>query len=107
MRRYAPMRSSPGTVIPLGVRRAVLERDGGCVGARAGIVHTCGGTIELDHVRASHGIGMKSESTVGNLVSLCGTAHRWKTENGRIARPKLLEYLAAVERVGAQEAPQK
>jgi 5-methylcytosine-specific restriction endonuclease McrA len=90
------MRSSPGTVIPWHIRKAVLERDQGCVGLRAGMLHSCSGNIELDHVRASHGMGMKSESTAENLVSLCGVAHRQKTEAGKIWRPKLLAYLAGV-----------
>jgi hypothetical protein len=55
------------------------------------------GSDEQDHVRASHGIGMKSESVASNLVLLCGLHHRWKTEHGREARPLLLEYLERAE----------
>jgi len=41
-------------------------------------------------------MGMKSPSTEDNLVVLCGAHHRWKTENGREARPLLLAYLEAL-----------
>jgi len=98
LRRYAPMKQSRGTVIPAELRIAVHRRDAGCVGERAGFpVAEHFGGLELDHVRASHGIGMKSETTRDNLVSLCGSCHRWKTENGREARPLLLAYLSKVE----------
>ena len=93
LRRYAPMKQSRGTVIPSEVRRAVMKRDVVCVGLIAGFPGNHSGTLELDHVRASHGIGMKSSSTEDNLVLLCANHHRWKTEHGREARPLLLEYL--------------
>jgi 5-methylcytosine-specific restriction endonuclease McrA len=89
------MKQSRGTVIPSDVRKAVVERDRVCVGIIAGFPGDHGGTLELDHVRASHGIGMKSSSTADNLVVLCARHHRWKTENGRTARPMLLAYLGA------------
>jgi 5-methylcytosine-specific restriction endonuclease McrA len=95
LRRYAPMKSSRGTVIPGDVRVVVLTRDQGCVGPRVGMPGDCGGSLELDHVRASHGMGMKSSTEPGNLVALCGSHHRWKTSNGRAARPILLAYLEA------------
>jgi 5-methylcytosine-specific restriction endonuclease McrA len=95
LRRYAPMKRSRGTVIPSDVRGDVLERDKGCVGVGR-LPGECGGTIELDHVRASGGMGMKSRSTRDNLVSLCGNHHRWKTSPGREARPILIAYLEAV-----------
>jgi hypothetical protein len=96
VRRYAPLRQSIGTVIPLAVRREVLARDAGCVGPAVGMDLHCAGGIELDHVEASHGMGMKSRTTADNLVSLCGLHHRIRTESGRIWRPKLLAYLATV-----------
>lgn len=96
LRRYSTLKPSRGTVIPADVRAAVKARDTGCVGRRIGMEHECFGGIELDHVRASGGIGMKSRSTVDNLVCLCSTAHRIKTENGRKWRPVLLDYLAKV-----------
>lgn len=99
VRRYAPVKASTGTTIPRDMRLRVLHRDeratGGCVGFGRFPVE-CAGPLELDHVRASHGMGMKSETTDDNLVALCGACHRWKTENGRKARPILLDYLAGV-----------
>lgn len=88
-----------GTVWPPEIRAAIEARDGGyCVGARAGfparVLQACvGQPVEIDHVR-SGGMGMKSPSTVDNGVCLDAWCHRWKTENGRTARPLLIEYLA-------------
>lgn len=93
MRRYTSLRPSAGTRIPPEVRLAVLQRDQGCVLFGAG---DCAGALELDHVRASHGVGMKSPTVAENLVTLCGSHHRWKTEHGREARPILLDYLSGV-----------
>jgi 5-methylcytosine-specific restriction endonuclease McrA len=93
IRRYSPIKKSAGTVIPPKVRDAVKERDRYCVGPRVGMAEGCYGGLELDHVRASGGIGMKSPSTPENLVTLCATHHREKTEHGRIWRPRLMAYL--------------
>lgn len=93
LRRYAPMPKSRGTVIPAGIRLAVHLRDSGCVGARLGWPGTHSSALELDHVRSSGGLGLKSRTTEDNLVALCGDCHRWKTANGRAARPQLLAYL--------------
>lgn len=100
LRRYAQMKPSKGTVIPLSLRVAVKFRDMKardewpvCVGPIVGMPGDCAGQSEIDHVRASGGIGMKSPTELGNLVSLCSTHHREKTENGRKWRPKLLAYL--------------
>jgi len=91
------MKPSRGTVIPADVRRDVQDRDQGCVCERAGfpaqIVAACGGELQPDHVRASHGMGMKSASSRDNLVMLSANSHRWKTANGRLARPLLIRYL--------------
>lgn len=95
MRRYQPLKPSRGTVIPADVRTEVMNRDRGCVGHRVlGMPGPCTFGIELDHVRASHGIGLKSETTARNLISLCPLAHRLKTDYGKTWRPLLLEYLA-------------
>lgn len=101
LRRYGPMKQSAGTTIPLTVRMAVLERDRYCVCDRAyfpgALVLTCPRLpVELDHVRASHGMGMKSETTEANLVALSGQCHLWKTTHGREARELLLAYLERV-----------
>ncbi len=95
LRRYAPMKPSRGTVIPHELRVLVFRRDGICKGADL-FPGDCAGPLEVDHVRASGGMGMKSRTELDNLVSLCGSHHRWKTEHGKTARPLLLEYLASV-----------
>jgi len=99
VRRYAALKPSRGTTIPGDMRRRVLDRDyhanrssAGCV-LQFRVVHTCAGARELDHVRASHGTGMKSVTCDCNLVSLCSVAHRIKTEHGKDVRPVLLDYL--------------
>lgn len=89
------MKPSAGTRIPHDERMAVTLRDTICVGRVVGLSAGCSGGLELDHVRASGGIGMKSRSTRDNLVRLCGSCHRSKTENGRLWRPALLHYLEA------------
>ena len=99
LRRYVSMKPSRGTAIPASLRAEVYASDQGCVGPIVGMPGECQGAIELDHVRASHGTGMKSETTRSNLVSLCSggaTAyghHRLKTEHGRTWRPALLAYI--------------
>jgi hypothetical protein len=103
IRRYAAPKPSRGTVIDHPTRLRVMTRDaktaGGCVGFALFPVQ-CGGGLELDHVRASHGMGMKSVTCDCNLVSLCGNCHKYKTAYGREARPILLDYL---ERFGYSE----
>jgi hypothetical protein len=101
MRRYHEMRKSIGTTWPPEVRAAIEARDPWCVGPLVGMPGECYGTPEIDHVRASHGIGMKSRSTVDNGVRLCGGHHRLKTNAGKTWRPVLLDYL---ERVGDPHA---
>lgn len=93
LRRYAPLKASSGTRIPDAVRRQVILRDAGCVGPRVGMPTECAGGIELDHVRTSGGLGLKSASTADNVLSMCGTHHRMKTLEGRRWRPRLLAYL--------------
>lgn len=94
--KRTPMKRSRGTVIPPEIRLEVHLRDDGCVGFGR-FPGPCGGALETDHVRAG-GMGMKSRTETDNLVSLCQTCHRWKTEHGRVARAILLDYL---ERVNA------
>lgn len=103
LRRYAPMKPSAGTQIPTAIRIAVRARDRYCVCDRAGfpkaVLSQCRASYtepELDHVRASGGMGMKSETSERNLVLLSGWCHRWKTEHGREARMLLLAYLERV-----------
>jgi 5-methylcytosine-specific restriction endonuclease McrA len=104
LRRY-PTRHRRGDFrapdpVPPGVRAQVRARDRVCVFTRLGIPHDCFGQLELDHVRASGGLGLRSRSTADNLVVLCPSAHRLKTLEGRRWRPVLLAW---IERA-AQEA---
>ena len=56
---------------------------------------TCAGQSENDHVRASGGISMKSDSIATNCARLCnGTHHPMKTNEGKRWRPRLLEVIA-------------
>lgn len=95
LRRYAPIKPSRGTQWPGEVRAAIYLRDGWCVGPRAGFAGECAGSLEVDHIRASGAIGMKSRSALDNGAILCSEHHRWKTEHGREARPMLLDYVAS------------
>jgi 5-methylcytosine-specific restriction endonuclease McrA len=83
--------------IPPAVRDHVRQRDGGCVFARLGILHECFGQLEIDHVRASGGLGLRSPSTADNLVLLCPAAHLEKTLHGRVWRPVLLAWIESAE----------
>jgi hypothetical protein len=82
------------------LRAYIRQRDSGCVaplllmGEFGGV---CQGPLQIDHVRASGGLGMKSPTSKGNLVLLCAWHHKLKTEYGRVWRPLLLAYLARVE----------
>jgi hypothetical protein len=89
------LRPSRGTQWPQTESDAIYERDRGmCVGPAAGLPGDCYGQTERHHVRASHGMGMKSESTRYNGTLLCNGAHHpWATVHGREARPLLLAYL--------------
>lgn len=51
--------------------------------------------IELDHVNTS-GLGKRGPSIPENLVSLCGLHHRIKTEQSRVWREKLNDYLRKI-----------
>jgi hypothetical protein len=68
-----------------------------CVGFLVGMPGPCFGALEIDHVRASGAVGMKSRSTVDNGVLVCSSHHREKTENGRQWRPVLLDYIERAE----------
>lgn len=92
MRTYGGLKPSAGTRIPPDMRLRVLTRDDGCVlfGRAPG---DCQFANELDHVRGSGGMGMKSVTCDCNLVTACGAHHRWKTEHGREGREIELAYL--------------
>jgi 5-methylcytosine-specific restriction endonuclease McrA len=94
-RRCDPRSPDP---VPPSVRARVRARDRDCVFARLGIPHECFGQLELDHVRASGGLGLRSRSTRDNLVLLCPVAHRMKTLEGRRWRPVLLAWIERAAR---------
>jgi hypothetical protein len=102
LRRYPTHRRAQGIgrldPIPATVRAHVRRRDGGCVFGRLGVPHDCFGRFELDHVRASGGLGIRSRSTPDNLVVLCPAAHLEKTLHGRRWRPVLLAWIERAER---------
>ena len=76
----------------------VRARDRGCVAHDwHPRLNPCQGPLDVDHVRASGGLGMKSPTHRSNMVVLCRWHHKLKTEYGRTWRPLLLAYL---ERVG-------
>jgi hypothetical protein len=79
-------------------KRYVRERDRGCV-ARDWHprLAPCQGPLDVDHVRASGGLGMKSPTHRTNMVVLCRWHHRLKTEYGKVWRPLLIDYLERVE----------
>jgi 5-methylcytosine-specific restriction endonuclease McrA len=93
IRRLHPLKPSKGTVIPPKVRLQVRARDRGCVGPRIGMERECFGQLELDHIRASGGLGLKSASVPENLVTLCGQHHYEKTIHGRTWRPLLIQWI--------------
>lgn len=99
LKSKARLKPSKGTVIPPHVRAYVYARDNmRCVGPIVGMPGACGGWLELDHVRASGGIGMKSPSTADNLLILCGLIHHpLKTREAKQWRPSLIAYLEIVE----------
>lgn len=102
LRRYAPIKPSRGTEWPPEVRAAAYALHHGCLGLRVGMPLPCSGSIELDHIRASGGISLKSPSTLDNAAPLCSAHHRVKTEAGRLWRPLLIAAVdAALRRDGA------
>lgn len=93
--RRTPLRPSRGTVWPPDVREHVASHQPPCIGPLAGMPGDCTrGTSELDHVRASGGIGMKSRSIATNGARLCWWHHSLKTREGRTYRPRLLTVIA-------------
>jgi len=109
LRRYTPLAPSRGTTWPLEVRAHVAEHQPLCLGPHAGMPGDCAGRTELDHVRASHGINMKSKSIATNAAQLCSWHHRLKTEHAKTWRPRLLTVIRTLygdcERCRAEETP--
>ena len=76
----------------------ILQRDKGCIGARLDMEGPCDGRIEIDHI-LNGGMGRRGPSIALNLVSLCSSHHRVKTDSARAWRPLLIEYVCNVEPV--------
>lgn len=93
MRRGA-LKSSGGTRWPTAVRLHVETHQRGCLGAAVNMPGPCAGALELDHIRASGGIGMKSLSIAVNAARTCTWHHSIKTREGRTWRPKLIAEVA-------------
>lgn len=83
------------------LRLAVLRRDDGCVAPRlGGSFLDCFGELRLDHIKREPRMGLRAESTLGTLVTLCDGhseagmrgGHQWNTAH----RPELREYLEKV-----------
>ena len=98
LRRYAPLKPSRGTVWPPEVKAHVRSHYAGCLGPLAGMKGECLGQIELDHVRASGGTGMKSKSVAVNAAQLCSWHHRLRTEHGKEWRPRLITVINTLTR---------
>ena len=98
LRRYAPLKASRGTLWPPLVREHVATHQPACIGPLAGMLGDCAGSSELDHVRASHGTGMKSDSIATNAARLCSAHHRVRTENGKTWRPRLIAVIPGLFR---------
>jgi hypothetical protein len=93
LRRLVGLRPR-GTRIPDAVSDEVKLRDAGrCVGPLVGMPGGCIGSPQRDHIRASGALGMKSASTVENLVLLCALHHEMKTRDGRRWRLALIAYV--------------
>lgn len=98
IRRYQRMKPSSGTRWSPEVRAHVSAHQTTCLGILAGMPGPCEGSLELDHIRASGGMGMKSDSIATNAARLCGKHHRLKTERSKFWRPHLLDALAILIR---------
>lgn len=101
LRRYKPLTAKPPADPDYRrVKAYVRARDRECVGRVVGFPTRCFGYPEMDHVRASGALGKKSRTSEDNCVLLCSECHRFKTLNGKLARPALIAYLERVEGVG-------
>lgn len=96
LRRYTELKPSRGTEWPSSVRAHVATHQRVCLGPLAGMPGTCVGEKELDHVRASGGMGMKSKSIAVNAARLCASHHRLKHDEGKTWRPRLLSVIGAL-----------
>lgn len=83
-------------------RRRARERDRGCLGPRVGMPEPCLGEIQLDHIRASGALSVKSRNSLDNAASLCVSHHDRKGREGRTWRPRLIDLVN--ELMGSHES---
>lgn len=98
LRRHTPMKQSTGTRWPPEVREHVYSHQPRCIGTLAGMPGPCEGSDELDHIRASGAVGLKSKSIAVNGARLCGAHHRMKGDRGKHWRPRLITVVRALYR---------
>jgi 5-methylcytosine-specific restriction endonuclease McrA len=101
--RMKPKKVKRDTDAERAEKNYVRARDNGCVARRSAATGNqfptldCEGPLDVDHVRASGGLGLKSPTHRTNMVVLCRHHHRAKTEYGKVWRPLLIQYLERVE----------
>lgn len=76
------------------LRIAVLTRDGGCLAVLIGKQDpaTCGGPLQLDHVKDHPRMGKRAPSDEGHLASICQRHHvetGWATSHRLLLRAYL------------------
>lgn len=92
------MKLSRGTVWPPEVRAHVYTHQHACIGPLAAMPGRCDTGDELDHIRASGAVGMKSKSIATNGARLCHWHHAMKTDAGKTWRPRLLDVVRSLFR---------
>ena len=94
--RRTSLRPSRGTVWPPDVREHVKSHQPPCIGELTDppMPGICWPPSELDHFRASGGIGVESLSIATNAARLCHAHHEVKTHDARTWRPRLLTVIA-------------
>jgi hypothetical protein len=87
------------------LREAVFLRDQGCLAPRlGGTAHDCFGRLRIEHVKAEPRMGVRAESVLSRLATLCEghtepgmrAGYVWCT--ARENRAALRAYLAEVNR---------
>jgi len=88
--------------VPWQIRRAVIERDGGCA-ARWVLRHDCQGRIDPHHVWRK---GQGGPDELWSLVAVCRLAHRWIHDELPREEAEALGFLskAALGEFGARQA---
>jgi hypothetical protein len=94
--------------VPASLALAVLARDAGCIAPRlGGSYHDCWGRNRIEHVKAEPRMGVRAESRLDRLVTLCeghtepGTkaGYCWATDKRN--RYAMRDYLLALYPEGA------